>query len=187
MKMASGRRLRADAERSVRTILEAAERVLKENPSATLEQIAEAAGVARTTIHRRFASRDALLAALAESAWRQIAEAVESARPATAPPRVALHQATATILAIKSGWTFALGQPASNDEIARLQDAVFTACDQVLRRAQQASDIREGVDLTWARQVYLALINETVHGPAGGGDPDVSAARILDTLFHGIG
>lgn len=171
----------------MRTILEAAERVFKEDPSATLEQIAEAAGVARTTIHRRFASRDALVAALAESAWRQIADAVESARPATAPPRVALHQATATILAIKSGWTFALGQPALNDETARLQAAVFAACDEVFRRAQQDGDIRDGIDLTWARQVYLALINEMVHGPASGGNPDTAAARILDTLFHGIG
>ncbi|NUT02769.1 MAG: TetR/AcrR family transcriptional regulator [Hamadaea sp.] len=184
---ATGRRLRADAERSVQAILEAAERVLKDDPAATLEQIAEAAGVARTTVHRRFASRDALVAALAESAWRQIAGAVEGARPATAPPLVALHQATANILAIKSGWTFALGQPAATEEIARLQDAVFTACDQVFRRAQQAGVIREGIDLAWARQVYLALIDETVHGPAGGGDPDAAATRILDTLFHGVG
>jgi AcrR family transcriptional regulator len=185
--MSTRRPLRADAERSVRAILEAAERVLKADPAATLEQIAEAAGVARTTVHRRFTSRDALLAALTESAWRQIADAVDAARPATAPPLVALHHATANILAIKSGWTYALGQPALNDEIARLQEAVFGACDEVFRRAQEQGVIREGVDLAWARQVYLALINETVHGPSGAGDPDAAATRILDTLFHGVG
>ncbi|HEY9379181.1 MAG TPA: TetR family transcriptional regulator, partial [Jiangellaceae bacterium] len=51
-----GRPLRADAERSVRAILEAAERVLADDPSASMEQIAEAAGLARITVHRRFAS-----------------------------------------------------------------------------------------------------------------------------------
>ncbi|MCO8306932.1 TetR/AcrR family transcriptional regulator, partial [Streptomyces sp. RKCA-744] len=35
-----GRALRADAERTVRTILEAAERVLAADPAATMEQIA---------------------------------------------------------------------------------------------------------------------------------------------------
>jgi len=44
--------LRADAERSIRSILEAAERVLSADPAASMEQVAEAAGVARTTIHQ---------------------------------------------------------------------------------------------------------------------------------------
>jgi AcrR family transcriptional regulator len=42
--------LRADAERTVHAILAAAERVLSADPAATMEQIAEQAGVARTTI-----------------------------------------------------------------------------------------------------------------------------------------
>ncbi|MDG4862728.1 helix-turn-helix domain containing protein, partial [Streptomyces sp. T-3] len=62
------RPLRADAERSVRVILEAAERVLAADPAASMEHIAEAAGVARTTVHRRFANRQALVDALADSA-----------------------------------------------------------------------------------------------------------------------
>ncbi|MGW0436862.1 helix-turn-helix domain-containing protein [Micromonospora sp. NPDC003197] len=69
----AARSLRADAERSVRAILEAAERVLAEEPGASMEQIAAAAGVARTTIHRRFANRQALIDALASSAARQLA------------------------------------------------------------------------------------------------------------------
>lgn len=80
------RPLRADAERSVRAILEAAERVLSTDPGASMEQIATAAGVARTTIHRRFAHRQALIEALVSSAARQLAQAVEDGRPDTAPP-----------------------------------------------------------------------------------------------------
>ena len=107
----SGRPLRADAERSVRAILEAAERVLAADPGASMEQIAEAAGVARTTVHRRFASRQALIEALAESAVRQLAQAVEDGRPDTAPPLVALHRITANVLRIKGAWSYALGRP----------------------------------------------------------------------------
>jgi serine phosphatase RsbU (regulator of sigma subunit) len=45
-------------------ILDAAERLLERSPSATLADIAAAAGVARSTLHRRFRRRDDLLAAL---------------------------------------------------------------------------------------------------------------------------
>jgi serine phosphatase RsbU (regulator of sigma subunit) len=55
---------RADALRNRERILDAAERMLEHAPSATLADIAAAAGVARSTLHRRFSNRDALLAAL---------------------------------------------------------------------------------------------------------------------------
>ena len=55
---------RADAMRNRERILDAAERLLERSPSATLADIAAAAGVARSTLHRRFASRGDLLAAL---------------------------------------------------------------------------------------------------------------------------
>ncbi len=55
---------RADALRNRERILDAAERMLERSPSASLTEIAKAAGVSRSTLHRRFTSRDALLAAL---------------------------------------------------------------------------------------------------------------------------
>jgi serine phosphatase RsbU (regulator of sigma subunit) len=55
---------RADAMRNRERILDAAERLLERSPSATLADIAAAAGVARSTLHRRFPSRDDLVAAL---------------------------------------------------------------------------------------------------------------------------
>jgi serine phosphatase RsbU (regulator of sigma subunit) len=55
---------RADAMRNRERILDAGERLLERSPSATLADIAAAAGVARSTLHRRFASRADLLSAL---------------------------------------------------------------------------------------------------------------------------
>lgn len=55
---------RADALRNDERILDAAKRLLEQSPSASLSDIAAAAGVSRSTLYRRFADRDQLIAAL---------------------------------------------------------------------------------------------------------------------------
>lgn len=55
---------RADALRNDERILEAAKRLLEQSPSASLSDIASAAGVSRSTLYRRFADRDQLIARL---------------------------------------------------------------------------------------------------------------------------
>jgi AcrR family transcriptional regulator len=184
----AGRALRADAERSVRVILEAAERVLAEEPGASMEQIAAAAGVARTTIHRRFANRQALIEALASSAARQLARAVDDGRPDTAPPLVAMHRITANVLQVKGAWAFALEQSTDPDsEAVALHQDIGRRCITVLKRAQDDGLIDEAADLDWVRRVYYALIGECLHDNADGADPDTLATRIIDTLLHGAG
>ena len=180
------RALRSDAERTVRTILEAAERVLSRNPAASMEQIAEAAGVARTTVHRRFASREALVDAMAAWATRQFAEAVEAANPDTTPPLVALYQVTANVLRVKSDWKFAMSRALSADpEVARVHANVEERCERLFRRAQEAGVLRGDVDPLWAKRVYYALIHESAQ--VRDGEPDALAARLVDTLLRGVG
>ena len=55
---------RADALRNRERILDAAGRMLARSPSATLADIAAAAGVSRSTLHRRFQNRDQLVEAV---------------------------------------------------------------------------------------------------------------------------
>ncbi|MFE4170880.1 TetR/AcrR family transcriptional regulator [Streptomyces sp. NPDC056909] len=183
------RPLRADAERTVTAILEAAERVLSSHPAATMEQIAEAAGVARTTVHRRFSSREALVDALTAWATRQFHEAVTSAHPDSAPPLVALYQATANVLRVKIGWGFAMSRSTPEDpDVARVHAEVLDQCDRLFRRALEAGVLRPGTDLAWARRVYYALIHEAAQSRSDEADDvDELATLVVDTLLRGVG
>jgi AcrR family transcriptional regulator len=187
------RALRADAERSVRAILEAAERVLADDAGASMEQIAEAAGLTRITVHRRFANRQALLEALTLSAKQQLIEAIEEARPDSAPALVALYRVTANVLRVKNSWRYTLSHAAPHSEAAAALWAEIDAYTvQLMTRAQNEGILAQDTDLDWVRQVYYALLTEAINRPGAeqdpaAQDPDALAALVIDTLLHGAG
>ncbi|GGS95605.1 TetR/AcrR family transcriptional regulator [Streptomyces violaceus] len=188
-----GRALRADAERSVRAILEAAERVLARDASASMEQIAEAAGLARVTVHRRFANRRALLEALAVCAKQQLVDAIEEARPDAAPALVALYRVTANVLRVKGTWRLALSHATAQTEAAAALWAEIDAhAVNLLTRARREGLLAADADLDWTRQVYYALLSEALSRPGAdqdpvAQDPDVLAKLVIDTLLRGAG
>lgn len=186
------RPLRADAERSVRAILEAAERVLAEDPGAPVEQIAEAAGLTRTTVHRRFASRQAIIDALAVSAKSELADAIRDAHAEQAPALVALHRVTEKVLRTKGKWKFTLGNPLADTSAANeIWAEINERCLELLTRARHEGLLDGAADLDWTRRVYYALMSEAIDksGSVPPGEPDYVALAtvVTDTLLHGSG
>lgn len=184
----SGERLRADARQTVQDILTAADLVLSRDPAATLDEIAAEAGVARTTIYRRFATRELLLAALDRWAARQVSDAVDAADPDTAPPYVALYQATANVLRVKVNQAFTREGVHSNDPAALADhEALMGKADKLLARAKSAGVLRADVPIPWARTVYLALLHETLASASPETDPNALATLLVNTFLHGFG
>jgi AcrR family transcriptional regulator len=194
---AAPRRVRADAERSTARILDAAERLLPEDPNASLERIADEAGVARATVHRRFSSRQALIEALVARLNDCYLGVVRDSRIDTAPPLVALHQATEKIFELKVSFRLALDLlvhlHAGTGGESHLTAEVIESIDQLFARLHAGGIITEPSP-AWCRKVYLAVLDE-VHqlpddAPELAGVPGSVAARTalqLRTVLGALG
>lgn len=182
------RPLRADAENSIARILEAAERVFAADPAASLESVAKAAGVARTTVHRRFSSRDDLRDALVEVVNAKLRDAVASANVATAPPLVALYQLTVATLDLKVDWRASWQLVDLGSEGARgIAPDNVAELDSLLQRAVDVGLLRAGIEVRWARNVYMALIHEAATARSDDESASEWANRIMQTLLGGVG
>lgn len=80
------RRRRADAQRSIDAIVEAARATLVDRPDASVEEIADAAGVSRQTVYAHFASRDVLIVAVVNAERAALLSVLIDARLDRVPP-----------------------------------------------------------------------------------------------------
>ena len=97
------RKRRADAERNIALILEAAVTCFSRHPDASMADVAEAAGVGRVTLYAHFPSREALLEAATSHALALAMAAIDMAAIDDGPPPEAL------VRMIRLGWP-AFGQ-----------------------------------------------------------------------------
>ncbi|MEU5951094.1 TetR/AcrR family transcriptional regulator [Streptomyces sp. NPDC047525] len=153
------RRRRADARRSIDAILNAARVVLGERPDAGMEDIAATAGVTRQTVYAHFASRDALVAALVESASAEYAALLDDAGLDTAPPAEALAQFLA------AGWRFLdrypLVQNAAAAGIPRPHsdphDFAPVRLERLIQRGQHTGDFDPSLPADWLAAAAFGL------------------------------
>jgi AcrR family transcriptional regulator len=88
---------RADAERNAERIVDAATRLLADDPHAGMSEIAAAAGVTRITVNRHFKTRENLVAAVFERVLVRAAEILRECRIDEGPAADALAR-------IVQGW-----------------------------------------------------------------------------------
>jgi TetR/AcrR family transcriptional repressor of lfrA len=171
--------------RTQRAIVEAAMVVLAENPAASLSDIATAAEVGRSTLHRYFAERTDLLRALALHVHALSNAAIEHAEPDCGPPVEALRRVVECQLDLGPIVPFVFYNPdlTADKELAAVLDTGDEAIVEVLNRAScQGSAGPPG----WPRLVFWALLNAGYEAVRLNSAPRVQIVdAIMDSLVNG--
>src|ERR687891_1271959 len=136
------RRRRADAERSIAVILDAAVEVLSERPAASVEEIARAAGLAGQTVYAHYPSREALLDAVMHRAVAQTGAAIEAAEPDRGSPAEALHRL------VSASWQtlerypllLELRAPLTPEEEHALHRPILERLERLIERGRRAGE-----------------------------------------------
>jgi len=171
---------RADARRNREAVLEAAVRLLGERPDASMQEVADASGVGRTTVYRHFPNREALVKGLfmrvvnesLAMSWRLVEQD---------PPADELYRRMGReALEITYRYRFLrahneLLEPALEEAGVGLPNDPMM---DYLERAQERGELRADMPTRWLFLVAHAVITQAVD-QAADGDLDVGRAGEL--------
>lgn len=156
------KRRRADAERSIASIIDGALAALASDPDASMAEIARRAGVVRATIYAHFPTRESLLDAVMEHATGQVAEAIRAAEPERGEPREALERVLLATWQQLSQFHSVLGiniSRLSTKELHRRHLPITTQFIPLLERGQAEGVFRSDVSAVWLIAVIRAIVH----------------------------
>lgn len=178
------------AARSRQAILDAAARLLSADHSAGLADIAAAAGVGRSTLHRLFPGREDLLRALATDAIQQVARAYAAAGPGEGSGAEALGRVIATLLPMGDRFAYLLREPSLDRDPA--VDAALREVDAPLHavaaRGQVDGSLRRDVPSWWVVDLMGAAVYAAWEAVADGRlAPRDAPALVTAAVLRGVG
>jgi len=185
------KRRRADAERSVAAILDAALEALASDPDSSMSEIARRAGVVRATIYVHFPTRESLLDAVMEYATGQVVEAMRGAEPRRGEPAAALERvlrATWRQLAQFHGLLALNTARLSAEELHRRHVPMLDQLEPLIERGQKEGVFRSDLPVSWQLAVIRAIVHTASREIQGGRIPEAKAeATMISTILGAIG
>ncbi|MGC4874935.1 TetR/AcrR family transcriptional regulator [Micromonospora sp. DT43] len=181
------RNRRADARRNSGAILDAALRLLDAQPDASLDAIANAAGVTRQTVYAHFPSREHLLAAVVDRITDEAAAAMDAAEPDTG------SAADALLRVLEAGSRTAARYPVLAQQIASLPVSPHTDQERhapiadrigrVIRRGQASGEFDKKVPAEWLTAVTIKIGHAAGEEVEAGRMRPAEAAEALRTVL----
>jgi AcrR family transcriptional regulator len=173
--------LRADAQRSIERILDAAVQELALDPEASMAAVARRAGVVRATVYVHFPTREALVEAVTKRALAESAEAIRAAEPDRGDPDEALRrvlEAAWRVLA-RHHALVAITTRRESEEVRELHGLVLGLLEPLLRRGQADGAFDDTVTVDWLLTVVLELVHAASREVGTGRMTDEQAERAL--------
>ncbi|MEX0283640.1 MAG: TetR/AcrR family transcriptional regulator [Paracoccaceae bacterium] len=140
-------------------ILETGFAVFGRNASATMSDMAEAAGIGRATLHRHFPSRDALLKALAQQADHELDNAVAQATPDAVSYLDALQRSMCAIIPLANRQLFlTYALPPDHPDMSAAAMRGHAETRDAIQQAQAEGSLPTTLNPDWIARVYDGLI-----------------------------
>lgn len=168
--------------RTRKAILDAAMTVLADNPAAPLADVAAAADVGRSTLHRYFPERLDLVRALAVHVHALGSAAIAAADPTCGPPVEALRRVIECQLDLGPIALYIYNDPtvlADKELIAHLDTGDEAIIDVLDRVSTQSPTAPPG----WARRVFWALLDAGYAAAKQDGTP---RHQIVDAIMASL-
>jgi AcrR family transcriptional regulator len=180
-------RRRADAERSVAAILEAATTCLSREPNVSMADVARAAGVGRVTLYAHFPSREALLDAILERTIAAAGGVLEGGEPDRGPAAEALRRLLLTSWQVldRHRRLFEVAQRELGP--ARLRehhDPAMRRIEQLLTRGQAEGVFRTDLPLSWLVTTIYTLLHAAAEEVNAGRLDPAEAGPALDATLQ---
>ena|SRR5688572_7589305 len=171
-------------------IAEAAARLLARRPSASMGEVAGAAGVSRATLFRRFPSRAALVEELSRRAVQAYSAAVDAARPDEGRAEEALRRLLGQLARLAPGYGLLSLQPLDEVVEADLLELAAAADERVrglVHRGQETGDFRVDVPAEWVLSSVTWLVVAAADGVRLGRLAPRDIERLLgSTVLDGL-
>ena len=176
------RQRRADAERSIAAILDAALEALASDPDSSMSEIARRAGVVRATIYVHFPTRTALLDAVMEYAVGLVVEAMKGAEPERGEPVEALERVLRATWRELAGFHAVLAintARLSAEELHRRHVPMLDQIEPLIERGQERGVFRRDLSVTWILAVIRAIVHAASREVQGGRLAETDAEDVL--------
>ena len=168
-------------------ILAATPAVLAADRTATMPDIAAAAGVGRTTLHRYFADRERLVYEATLESIRVLAEAVEQAATEQGSPIEAMRRLITAAVSVGDRILFLFGDPAILRSVAPKDHPNDDRILQLIKRGQREGDFDSELSASWIEHALFGLLLKGCQDSSTGELPRHTVAPlIIRTLERGI-